>query len=246
MKLYRKFNLNDSHEKVLLFVVLQFVNSLLCFFAEAIRDKSFFNLSFFFQGVLLLITFNFFYQTLRQLYYSFWNLSALVFFYYIFSIFRNYLILDSPLISLGYCASLLLLILSLYIISSPLYYPRVAWWEYDFRFRPDIRIWVETDGERFRGRLSDLRRNAGCIEIFHHFPVGQTFKVSTEIMGKSFNLFARVKSKKEPILGRTVIYGVKFLAHELEEKQRLKLLTNLWIETKKIKLRSKFQKVNES
>jgi hypothetical protein len=242
MKLYRKFNLNDSHEKVLFFIVLQLLIILFCFTLEGLRDKSLFSFGFFAQAILILATFNFLYQALRQLFYSFWNISALVGLFYLLAIFRNFFILDSPLIALGYSASFFILIVSAYIISSPLYFPRVAWWEYDFRFRPDIRIWVETDGERFRARLSDLRRGAGCVEVFHHFPVGQTFKISTEIMSKSFNLFARVKSKKEPVLGRSVIYGVKFLTHDLEEKQRLKLLQNLWLETKKIKLRSKFSK----
>ena len=79
--------------------------------------------------------------------------------------------------------------------------------------------------------------------MFQHFPIGQSFKITTELMGKSFNLFARVKSKKEPILGRTVIYGVKFILSDLEEKQRLKLLTNLWLENKKAKIRSKFKEI---
>src|SRR5690606_40085753 len=42
-------------------------------------------------------------------------------------------------------------------------------------------------------------------------------------------------SKREPIIGRSIIYGVKFINSDLEQRQRLKFLTNYWNESKKIK-----------
>src|SRR5690606_10960564 len=122
-------------------------------------------------------------------------------------------------------------------ISSPLYYPRVNWWEYDFRFRADIKCWVDIDGQQFRGRLSDLRRSAACLELFHHTPVGQLVQIHLEVLNQNFTLFAEVRSKREPIIGRSIIYGIKFIHHDLEQKQRLRLLTNYWRESKKIKIR---------
>jgi hypothetical protein len=49
-----------------------------------------------------------------------------------------------------------------------------------------------------------------------------------------------VRSKREPIIGRSIVYGIKFVNSDLEHKQRLKLLTNYWRESKKIKIRNKF------
>jgi hypothetical protein len=136
--------------------------------------------------------------------------------------------------------SFIFLAMACYIISSPLYYPRFHWWEYDFRFRADIRCWVEVDGEQYRGRISDLRRGAACLELFKNLSVGYPLQINIQILGQSFTLFAEVRSRREPIIGRSIIYGIKFVNSDLEQKQRLKFLTNYWNETKKMKIRNKF------
>jgi hypothetical protein len=59
-------------------------------------------------------------------------------------------------------------------------------------------------------------------------------------MTQKFGMKAQVVSRKEPILGRAFIYGVRFDTEDLEQRQRLKLLTNYWSESKKLKIRSKF------
>lgn len=90
------------------------------------------------------------------------------------------------------------------------------------------------------GRLSDLRRGAACLELFHNAPVGHQIQISTEILNQNFVLDAEIRSKREPIVGRAIIYGVKFINEDLEQKQRLKFLTHYWHESKKIKIRNKF------
>lgn len=161
--------------------------------------------------------------------------------YYLVSMGRNFLVLGNPLIGLMFLSSISLLAISCYIISSPLYYPRFHWWEYDFRFRADIKCWIEVNGEQYRGRLSDLRRGAACLDLFHNTNVGQPIQLSVEILNQNFTLFAEVRSKREPIIGRSIIYGIKFINSDLEQKQRLKFLTNYWNETKKMKVRNKFE-----
>jgi hypothetical protein len=138
------------------------------------------------------------------------------------------------------------LIIACYIISSPLYYPRFHWWEYDFRFRADIRCWIDAGGEQYRGRLSDLRRGAACLELFKSLPVGYPIQINVQILNQSFTLFAEIRSRREPIIGRSIIYGIKFLNPDLEQRQRLKFLTNYWNESKKIKIRNKFSSTIES
>jgi hypothetical protein len=235
-----KLNLQNSYDKVKFLTLIQFVLVFIAFVAEAMVTHTVVYFSFPFQMLLLIFTYNFYYKALSQLFYSYWNISFILGIYYLVSMTRNYLVIDSPMIGFLFFLSFILLVVACYIISSPLYYPRVNWWEYDFRFRADIRCTAEIDGQQFRGRLSDLRRGAACLELFTHSYVGQPIQINLEILNQNFTLFAEIRSKREPILGRSIIYGIKFLNSDLEQKQRLKLLTNYWHESKKIKIRNKF------
>lgn len=238
--MFNKFNLQNSYDKVRFLTVLQFLLVLIAFVSEALVTHSVVYFSFFFQLGLLFFTFNFYYKALANLYYSYWNISIILAIYYMVSLIRNMFVIDQPMIAFLFFVSILFLLIACYIISSPLYYPRVHWWEYDFRFRADIRCMVEIDGRQYRGRLSDLRRGAACLELFHHIHVGQPIQINLEILNQNFTLFSEVRSKREPIIGRSIVYGIKFVNSDLEHKQRLKLLTNYWRESKKIKIRNKF------
>jgi hypothetical protein len=236
----RKLNLQNSYDKVKLLTILQFLLVLAGFVAEALITQSVLNFSFIFQAIILLVIFNFYYKALGGLYYSFWNISLILSIYYLVSMGRNFLVIGDPAIGLLYMFSLFFLIAAGYIISSPLYYPRFHWWEYDFRFRADIKCLVEIDDRPFGGRLSDLRRGAACLELFTHIPVGKSVQINTEVLNQNFTLFAEVMSKREPIIGRSIVYGVRFVNNDLEQNQRLKFLSNYWRESKKIKIRKKF------
>lgn len=238
--MWPKFNLQNSYDKVKFFTFVQFLLVLVAFIAEALVTQSVLNFSFLFQLVLLIVTYNFYYSALTNLYYSYWNMSVILAIYYLVSLTRNFLVVGHPLIGVLFCISFIFLLIACYIISSPLYYPRVHWWEYDFRFRADIRCLAEIDDQQFRGRLSDLRRGAACLELFNHIHVGHPVQINLEILNQNFILFAEVRSKRETIIGRSIVYGVKFVNTDLEQRQRLKLLTNYWNESKKIKIRNKF------
>jgi hypothetical protein len=208
--------------------------------SEALVTGSVAYISFIFEFLLLIFVFNFYYKALSNLFYSYWNISIILVIYYVVSLTRNIFVLDHGLIGFLYLISLILSIVACYIISSPVYFPRVHWWEYDFRFRSDIRCYVEIEGRQYRGRLSDLRRGAACLELFSHAHIGQQIQINLEILNQNFTLSAEIRSKREPIMGRSIIYGIKFQNVDLEQKQRLKLLTNYWHESKKIKIRNKF------
>lgn len=238
--MFTKFNLQNSYDKVKFLTLMQFFFVLIAFVAEAFVTQSVLNFSFIFQLILLIASYNFYYNALSNLYYSYWNISILLAIYYFVSLTRNFLVVGHPMIGVMFFFSFLFLITACYIISSPLYYPRVHWWEYDFRFRADIRCSAEIDGHQFRGRLSDLRRGAACLELFNHTHIGQPIQINLEILNQNFTLFAEIRSKREPIIGRSIIYGIKFVNNDLEQKQRLRLLTNYWHESKKIKIRNKF------
>ncbi len=240
-----KLNLQKSYDKVKFLTILQFILVLIAFVAEAFATKSVFYFSFIFQTTILLVAYNFYFNALSNLFYSFWNMSLVFAIYYLIAMIRNFTVIEYPMIGTLFLISLILLSMSCYIISSPLYYPRVNWWEYDFRFRADIKCWAEVDGRQVKGRLSDLRRGAACLELFDHMNIGNQVQISLEVLNQHFTLYAEVRSKREPIIGRSIIYGVKFVNNDLEQKQRLKLLTNYWRESKKIKIRNKFAAVRE-
>lgn len=235
-----KLNLQNSYDKVKFLAILQFAFVLIAFVSEAFFTQSVLNFSFIFQLILLFVAYNFYFSALSNLFYSYWNMSLIFAIYYLVSMGRNILVLGNPMIGTLFFISFIFLGIACYIISSPLYYPRFHWWEYDFRFRADIRCWVEVDGQQFRGRLSDLRRGAACLELFNNVAVGHPVQISVEILNQNFTLFAEVRSKREPIIGRSIIYGIKFINADLEQRQRLKFLTNYWDESKKIKIRNKF------
>lgn len=235
-----KLNLQNSYDKVKFMVIIQFALVFGAFIAEAVATKTVFYFSFIFQFVVIVAAFNFYYKALSNLFYSYWNISVILVVYYMVSMARNFFTNGLPMIGSLFVISLFLLIWASYIISSPLYYPRVHWWEYDFRFRADIRCLVEVDDHQYRGRLSDLRRGAACLELFNPIQVGQPVQINIEILNQNFTLSAEVRSKREPIIGRSMVYGVRFNDTDLENRQRLKFLTNYWKESKKIKIRNKF------
>lgn len=192
--MFQKLNLQNSYDKAKFLTILQFIVVIVAFVAEALVTQSVLNFSFLFQFILLVAVFNFYYSALVKLFYSFWNMSFVLSVYYFISFSRNVLVIGHPLIGILFFICFLFLAVSCYIVSSPLYYPRVNWWEYDFRFRADIRCWIEYEGKQFRGRLSDLRRGAACLELFTHVPVDQPLQINLEILNQNFTLFAEIRS----------------------------------------------------
>ncbi|HLW56148.1 MAG TPA: PilZ domain-containing protein [Bacteriovoracaceae bacterium] len=240
-----KLNLQNSFDKVKFLTLLQAAFVVIGFVSEATIKQILLNFTFIFQLIILLVTFNFYYIALKNLFYSFWNISILLLLFYIFGMIRN-LLFGTPIIGILYFGAMILMIIACYIISSPLYYPRFHWWEYDFRYRTDLKCMVDAEGIHSVGRISDLRRGAACLELFKAMPVGQRVQISLEILNQSYTLFAEVRSKREPIIGRAAVYGVKFINNDLEQKQRLKFLTNYWNESKRIKLRNKFALIEKT
>ncbi|MBY0516026.1 MAG: PilZ domain-containing protein [Bacteriovoracaceae bacterium] len=235
-----QLNLKDTFNRVWLLCILQSLFAVFGFWGESLAGRFVLNLTFVAQFALLIVTLNFHLRALKNLLNTFWSLTIILLLFYSVAFFRNALILDNSLTAIWYFFAILSLALAAWQISSPLYYPMVQWWEYDFRFRPDIRIWVELGDSGHKARLTDLRRGAGCVVMFSAIPIGSWINISTDVMSQKFGMKAQVVSRKEPILGRAFIYGVRFDSNDLEQRQRLKLLSNYWNESKKLKIRSKF------
>ena len=238
MKIF--YRIKDTFQRVWMLCLLQAICAVMGFLGESLAGRFVLNLTFVAQFALLVVLLNFHLRALKNLLNTFWSLTIILLLFYAMAFFRNALVLDNTLASTWYLVAMALLGLSSWQISSPLYYPMVQWWEYDFRFRPDIRVWVEVAENGYRARMTDLRRGAGCVVMFQSVPEGTWINVTTDVMTQKFGMRAQVVSRKEPILGRAFIYGVRFDTEDLEQRQRLKLLTNYWNESKKLKIRSKF------
>nr|MBA2405906.1 hypothetical protein [Bdellovibrionales bacterium] len=120
--MFTKFNLQNSYDKVKFLTLLQFLFVLVAFVAEALVTQSVLNFSFIFQFILLLASYNFYYNALSNLFYSYWNISFFLVIYYLVSLTRNFLVVGHPMIGMLFFSSLVFLLIACYIISSPLYY----------------------------------------------------------------------------------------------------------------------------
>jgi hypothetical protein len=130
--------------------------------------------------------------------------------------------------ALLYLTGLSLLGVEVYILSSPIYYPRVMWWEYDFRYRTDLKVDIFSEAtEKSESRITDLRRNAGCIASFEEIKPGTIIKVESPRYFKGI-LEVEIISKRIYSLGRPFSYGVKFCLNNPEEVSAYNDLLNFW------------------
>ncbi len=186
--------------------------------------------------------FKFYYDAFKRLLYTFWGLSILVFlfifYYFITSLLRH----TYPFQTLLFLSSLVLLGITLYLASSPVYYTKVAWWEFDYRYRADIDAQISFEGKRFKSRLTDVRRRGGSIATFEDFPLGTHLLICFDIDDQEFQLESVIGSKSKSIVGRPYSYGIKFLIASKENKSQYRHLSKLWDSKEKIRLNQKFEK----
>lgn len=138
------------------------------------------------------------------------------------------------------------LFINAYIMSSPLFYPRVQWWEYDFRYRGDLKVQVKYEGKSFEARLIDLRRSEASIEVFEDMELDKKCSIELEFEDDNYAVIAQIKTKKQIIPGRPLRYGVKISFSTPEQKKKFTHLEKLWNEQKKVKERRKFSDVRNN
>lgn len=179
-----------------------------------------------------------YFKTLLRFNYTFWTFSFLAAIYCIFSLIQYP---GYSFIQQCYILALVLLSILCYGLYSPIFYPRVTWWEYDFRYKGDIKIEIEYLKHKFPGRLHDLRKGAGCVVSFEKFFPGTifTFTVLSDDCEETYEV--RVVSRRETHWGRGLTYGVQFVS---ENEEKFKKLLNLWKVKKNARKRSKFKKVS--
>lgn len=181
-----------------------------------------------------------YYQTIKHRYYTYWTFSFLMFFYLSYKIFEQFFILKKTHIGVLYSIADLLLIVKMYFLSSPIYYPQISWWEYDFRYRDDLEISVKNQDHEYKARLTDLRRHAGCLALFEELKIGDEIQIIAALETETAILRGIVMSKRRDVIGRPLIYGVQFKFESRSNKKRYELLERMWNKQKKLKNKLKF------
>ena len=185
----------------------------------------------------------------KQRNYSFWGISFLLGLY-LLKVILKYTFIDYQIFILyfGFLAVLFLGI-NCYIMSSPLFFPRVQWWEYDFRYRGDLKSFIKIGDKIIESRVTDLRRDAACVESFEAIDLDSKIDLEVEHDGSIYMAPATVKTSKEIIKGRPIRYGIVFDLKNEEFRSSYQTLKKLWAKNKKVKIRRKFgelKEINES
>lgn len=232
-----KIRLNQEFNQLQILHLLIGIFSFLGLFIEIIGEMKF----FIFIPLLLLLALIFFIskKTQEKLYYSYWTFIGLLGIF----LFSRILLATDNSASLSYGLSIVFILIEIYILSSPIYYPRVSWWEYDFRYRDDLKINVKYKDKNYRGRLTDLRREAGCIAMFEDVEVGEEVEIVPFNELKSFTFKVELVSKRRYSLGRPYQYGVKFELDSSDSKNLYDSFVKFWKDERVGKLKKKFQNV---
>jgi hypothetical protein len=182
---------------------------------------------------LLLCTFKI--TTLKRLQYSYWGITF----------FQFFSVLVLALYNFNHVWILYLSIIYIvfqtgqsYTLSSPVFYPRVRWWEYDFRYRGELRVIAEYQDEMKEARLTDLRRGAGCLQDFRDFSINENIKIRLDDIDDTY--FATLLTKRDPNPGRGYVYGVRFKTDSKADKVKFQRLNILWSKASRARLRRKF------
>lgn len=241
----KKFELdiNDDFRKAILSqLVLTFFIFCLSIYTSII-EKNIFSLSYLVEVLLLGLGANFYFKAQRRRNYAYWTLSVGAF-VYIFLDILKYTFIDYNILTLylGFLSFIFLSINS-YVMSSPLFFPRVQWWEYDFRFRGDLKSKIKFNEKNINSRLTDLRRQSACIEGFDFIPLESTLILEVDFEEKNYQLRGILKTLTSTVPGRPFRYGVKFDFTDLDTKKSYLELLVIWKKNKQAKLRNKFKEV---
>lgn len=227
---------------------IQFAVSLLTFalfLMVRATDKSYFNLNFYFECAAIFLLIKFYNRAQRNKNYAFWGFSLLIGIYIVQKLL--YFTFVEYHIFIVYFAMLagVFLFVNAYIMSSPLYYPRVPWWEYDFRYRAELKGEIHFGGKSYPLRLSDLRRNCASIAVFETLPLGSKLSFDIIFNEKTYHLKGTVKTLREVIPGRPITYGVVLEENTEAFRKELNLLKKLWKKKKSANLRRKFEFIKD-
>lgn len=240
MKKYFAIDTKDDFQKARIIQFILLVTIFLLSFLIRSHEKTFFRFSFIFEFFILSLMFNFYFRAQKNRNYAYWGISVAIFIYLMRAILQYTFIDYNVLILYFSFLSFIFLLINMYIMSSPLFYPRVQWWEYDFRYRGDLKATVISDKKEYNARITDLRRDAGCVELFESLNVDEMISLIIEFDDKKYKISGIVKTITELLPGRPLRYGIKIDLKEIATKRDFNELRRGWTDSKKVKLRKKF------
>lgn len=178
-------------------------------------------------------------EVFNKLQYSFWSFIVGMI------LFNFWLISSTELVIVQQLSvvSIFLFLALANMMNSPLLYPRITWWEYDFRFRGELKIWAHLEDRCVQGRMTDLRKKAGCVVLFERLLPGEEFDISYQF-GKDALLYkVKVITRREAFFGRGYIYGVSFegVNQTKDEKKKFKRLSRIWRVKRRVKKELKYK-----
>jgi hypothetical protein len=212
-------------------------------------DKTTLTFGFILEIILISIISHSYRRALVHRNFAFWGLSFMIFLFHlrslVFYTFAHY----SPFVIYLSFISLVFLGILLFYASSPIFFPRIQWWEYDFRYRGDLKgeVIKEVEGEdkHWEIRLTDLRRFAACVESFESLNPGDEVKIKVYFKNNVYFLPFIIISKKIFIPGRPIKYGLKLASENTSVKSDYLDLKSSWDNSRKVKLREKFSRLKE-
>lgn len=243
MKKYFAIDTKDDFQKARIIQFILLITTFLLSFLIRSHEKTFFTFSFIFEFFILSILFNFYFRAQKNRNYAYWGISICIFIYLLRAILQYTFVDYNALILYFSFLSSIFLIINIYIMSSPLFYPRVQWWEYDFRYRGDLKATVNLNNDEYDSRVTDLRRDAVCVEVFESLNVDQNVSLNIFFENKNYKIDGTIKTITQLLPGRPFRYGVKVDLKELASKQDFNELRRGWSDSNKVKLRKKFTKI---
>lgn len=230
------------------FILVGFFSLLvmLLFFITRFVEKEVFTIGFLIEFSFLLIVLRFYGRALKNRNYAFWGLSGILGVYLLMNILQySFIHFNVAILYISLLASVFL-IMNVYILSSPLYFPRIQWWEYDFRYRGDIKAKLIIDEDSFDIRVADIRRDAISFFSFEQIKLNEEVHLDVPFGTKNFSVIGTLKTAREEIPGRPIRYGLKLLMNDdLSRKQYLEL-RRYWMQQSKANIRRKFTDFQEN
>jgi hypothetical protein len=246
MRKLLEIEFNDEIKKVNLMVWIFSFLTLALFLFTRIAEKSIFNIGFFIELIFVFVVLRFYGRALRNRNYALWGLTLVLCSYLVMNILQ-YTFMEYNIFIL-YIAFLAALFLGIngYIMSSPLYFPRIQWWEYDFRYRGELKATAIINEEKTEIRVADVRRECISLLSFSQIKLGQTITVDIPFGEKVFEVTGKLKTAREDIPGRPIRYGLKLDTETDKERKNYLELRKVWNMKKKANFRRKFADYIES
>ena len=160
------------------------------------------------------------FSALKRFSYSFWSLNILFGLFFVIAITNLEL---SSLQSMMLIPVLIIYLAFSFSFFSPIYYPIINWFEYDFRYRHDLPFFLCLDNGCFESRLMDFRRNEGSFHSFLELDIGDTAKMIYRFKENQVSVTGTVVSIRQNSLGRGLYYGIRF-----DNSDGLNILSSVW------------------